>query len=211
MTETKGTKGTFGNPKSSLTIFNSDKTFLFKARASCDSALVGDNGRKTREDNVHNMPKDRVKIQEGYIGNDGLLLGNELGCHLSQVDGTEKKKAKSIRSPKGKKNSNPKETKSLKRSSLKPITKPYHPTPSTSSDSSSSTLHGSFQQKATNLPLLEVGNMAQEQSRSYSRRSNCSDSFSSHGYNGRDQGESVRSMDAHISNHSREREQGIWH
>ena len=169
MTETKGTKGTFGNPKSSLTIFNSDKTFLFKARASCDSALVGDNGRKTREDNVHNMPKDRVEIQEGCIRNDGLLLGNELGYHLSQVDGTEKKKAKSIRSPRGKKNSNPKETKSLKRSSLKPITKPYHPTPSTSSDSSSSTLHGSFQQKATNLPLLEVGNMAQEQSRSYSR------------------------------------------
>nr|POE76978.1 hypothetical protein CFP56_49691 [Quercus suber] len=77
-----------------------DKTFLFKARSSRDSVLADDIRRKTREENVHNMPKDGVEIQEGCIGNDGLLLENEMGCHLSQVNGTEKEKAKSIRSPK---------------------------------------------------------------------------------------------------------------
>ena len=48
--------------------------------------------------------------------------------------------------------------------------------------------------------------MAQEQGSSYSKRSNCSDSVNSHGHNGRSQGESLHSMETHISNHSREHE-----
>ena len=59
-----------------------DKTFLFKVGTSRDYASAGDNGRKTRVDNVCNMPKDRVEIRVGGIGSDGLILGNELGCHL---------------------------------------------------------------------------------------------------------------------------------
>ena len=97
--DTKGTKGTFRNPKTSLTTFNVDKTFLFKAGTSRDFASAGDNGRKTHVENMHNIPKNRVKNRVGGIGSDGLILGSELGCHLSRKDGTVKSKAKNSKSP----------------------------------------------------------------------------------------------------------------
>nr|POE75023.1 hypothetical protein CFP56_15811 [Quercus suber] len=133
--DTKGTKGFFVNPKTSLTTLNADKTFLFKAGTSRDSAPAGDNGRKTHVDNMSNMPKDRVKIRIGGIGSDGLISGNELGCHLSQTDGTC--------------------------SSPEPSTKSSKSTSSTSTSSSSISLHGPLQQKATNPPLLRGVEQAQ--------------------------------------------------
>ena len=81
--DTKGTKDIFGNPKTSLTTFNADKTFLFKVGTSRDFASASDNGRKTCVDNVCNIPKDRVENRVGGIGSDGLILGSELGYHLS--------------------------------------------------------------------------------------------------------------------------------
>nr|POE69922.1 hypothetical protein CFP56_73520 [Quercus suber] len=108
--------------------------------------------------------------------------------------------------PKLKKSSNIRETKSLKRSNPKPSTKSSKSTPSTSTSSSSSSLHGPLQQKATNPPLLGLGNVAQEQGCSYPRRSYCSDSVNSHGHNGRNRGEFLHNMEIHISNHSRKHE-----
>ena len=130
-TKTKGTKGIFGNPSTSLTLFNSEKTFLFKSGTPQKSNLVVDKEMKACEDSVHNTLKDLIEIRESCLETCKAPLGNGLGCQSNQVDGTEKKKSKLTRPSREKKSFSPKGAKNLKYSSLDPSIKPNHPTSST--------------------------------------------------------------------------------
>lgn len=179
VTETKGTKGIFGISNSSLNLFNSDKTFLFKAGTSQKSDLVIDKEMKARENSVHNTLKDRVEIHESCLGKAKAPLWNGSGYHSNQVDRMEKKKDKVTRSSREKKSASPKGVKNLKRSSPELDTKS-----STLLEPNPTPHHGSSQQKTINPPFLELGNMAQEQSYNHPQQSNCLDPISFHRHNG---------------------------
>lgn len=130
-TETKGTKGIFGNPSTSLTLFNSKKTFLFKSGTPQKSDLVFDKEMKACEDSLHNTLKDLIEIRESSLETCKAPLGNGPSCQSNQVDGTEKKKAKLTRPSREKKSSSLKGAKNLKHFSPNPGIKPNHITSST--------------------------------------------------------------------------------
>ena len=107
--ETRGTKGTLGNPSNSLTNLNVEKTFLFKASMS-QKTVAHEESRK------HTLRR-QMEAWEGAMGNNQSPLGSRLNDQSDQSDQLVElvnKEAKALNPPHDKKSAIAKGKKILK-------------------------------------------------------------------------------------------------
>ena len=145
----------------------------------------------TREGNIHNMHKDLMGICKYNFEKFKTPLSSGLECQDEPMGGIEMKKSKLLRSPRDKKNASSKGAKILKRSSSASGSKQNTLTSPFLSEDNPFSPHGTPQPTLSTPSPFGLGNMAQEQSHTHSRRGDRPDHSSTYGHSGMGKGESL--------------------